>query len=248
MNPFARNSTSPFSGATTSARMICGMTTIGTRAVATSSDRASAEIKSPIAVPAIASAASATHCEAADPGGWHHARTMTNSSVAWNTPIRARTSELRGEVAADAEVEIPLAEEDQPLLHQLLRRRVAPEPETGDGQQQQQVQRLLHASVRLAHVVEIAEHEPEQEGNQQALPEHRQQRLTVAPPDRHVPPDQAPRPGECLRSRARTAWTAAAVPSSRRIRRHPVDDIAPEIRAGSESLVPLLAVPLASFR
>ena len=52
----------------TAPRMIRGgMTAIATGAVATSSDRATAEINSPTAVPAVASAASVSHSQAGRP-------------------------------------------------------------------------------------------------------------------------------------------------------------------------------------
>src|SRR5262249_36093767 len=79
------------SGTITPARMIWGITAIGTRAVATSSDGASVEISSPSAVPAVASELSVSHCQDAEPAGSHQAPTMANSREAWTTLITDRT-------------------------------------------------------------------------------------------------------------------------------------------------------------
>src|SRR4051794_17885823 len=96
MDHSASDRAKPLNGTMTPARMIWGMTAIGTRAVATSSDRATVEINRPTAVPAVASELGVSHCKDAEPGGSHHARTIPNSREAWATLIRDKTRRLMG--------------------------------------------------------------------------------------------------------------------------------------------------------
>ena len=79
---FARNLANPVTGAITPARMICRRTRIGTRAVASSSERERAETNSPIAVPATARAARVAHWMTARPDRPHKTQVMPNKSDA----------------------------------------------------------------------------------------------------------------------------------------------------------------------
>ena len=116
------------------------MTAIGTSAMATSSERATAEMSRPIACPRDRERSQVSHWRAISPSGPHQIRTIANRSVACDHADDREDQELRGEVSRHAKVEIPLAVEDHTLLHQLFRCRVAPEPEARHCQQQKQIQ------------------------------------------------------------------------------------------------------------
>lgn len=97
---FPSHSETPDNDATTPPKMICGMTAIGTTAIAVSSDFAKAEMACPSADPVSASKQSVPYMPSVLPGGSNQASAISPRSRACSRAITAKKTSLAPKYAS----------------------------------------------------------------------------------------------------------------------------------------------------